>query len=126
MSTPHPPSSPVGSVEQSEPAWNPGGRNLSYINKAGRRRIGLIGFLLSIILNLSSNLVAMPITSFTLGTWQVHRLKWKTDLIERYSKNLKEEPMILPSNLGYHSIFEIVIELGINLLRIIMIIDLFL
>lgn len=48
MSTPHPPTSSSGTVEQTEPAWNPGGRNLSYINKTGRRKFGVIGVLLSL------------------------------------------------------------------------------
>ena len=47
MSSPHPPSfQGSGPAEQAEPAWNPGGRNRSYINRAGARRIGVIGFLL--------------------------------------------------------------------------------
>ena len=53
MSTPHPPSSPTaGPSEQLEPAWNPGGRNLSYINKTGRRKFGVIGILLGPVPNL--------------------------------------------------------------------------
>src|SRR5579859_7554746 len=43
----------------------------------------------------------MPITSFALGTWQVYRLKWKKGLIERYTKNLQEPPIILPKDVGY-------------------------
>ena len=106
MSTPHPPTSGVGATaEQIEPAWNPGGKNLSYINKTGRRKLGVIGVLLS---NFSPPppptmlmIVAMPITSFALGTWQVYRLKWKKELIERYSNNLRQPPIILPKDVGY-------------------------
>lgn len=52
-SSPHPPAAPTSSVEQVEPAWNPGGRNLSYINKTGGKKLGVIGILLC---TLSSNL----------------------------------------------------------------------
>jgi surfeit locus 1 family protein len=45
----------------------------------------------------------MPITSFALGTWQIYRLKWKKGLIERYSENLRQEPIILPTDIGYPS-----------------------
>jgi len=47
MTSPHPPSAPAsGPAEQIEPAWNPGGRSLSYINRAGSRKLGVIGVLL--------------------------------------------------------------------------------
>jgi hypothetical protein len=49
MSAPHPPTSGVGATrQQAEPAWNPGGKNLSYINKTGRGKFGFIGVLLRI------------------------------------------------------------------------------
>ena len=43
---------------------------------------------------------AMPIISFALGCWQVHRLQWKTDLIAKCENNLAA-PVIpeLPPNL---------------------------
>jgi SURF1 family len=103
MSSPHPPSSQPGPTEQLEPAWNPGGRHLSYINKTGRRKIGVIGFLLSFLpLRLKAPLtsVAMPVTSFALGTWQVYRLQWKKELIDRYSENLRKPAIILPRDVG--------------------------
>ena len=43
----------------------------------------------------------MPVTSFALGTWQVYRLKWKKELIERYTENLQQPPIILPKDVGY-------------------------
>ena len=119
MSSPHPPSSPnAGPSESVEPAWNPGGRNLSYINRTGRRKLGVVGVLLSSspqppkppfsapadFMGTMLILVAMPITSFALGTWQIYRLKWKKGLIERYSENLRQEPIILPSDIGYPSL----------------------
>jgi len=45
--------------------------------------------------------VAMPITSFALGTWQVYRLQWKKGLIEKYSNNLAKPPIILPKDVRY-------------------------
>jgi hypothetical protein len=57
----------------------------------------------------------MPITSFALGTWQVYRLKWKKGLIERYSENLRQPPIILPKDVGFErSLYEA--DLGIILL----------
>jgi len=44
--------------------------------------------------------VAMPVTSFALGTWQVYRLQWKKGLIEKYSNNLNQPPIILPKDVG--------------------------
>ena len=55
MSSPHPPTSATGAVEQIEPAWNPGGKSLSYINKTGRRKFGVIGVLLSFSPSLNSS-----------------------------------------------------------------------
>jgi SURF1 family len=103
MSKPHPPTSGVSStVEHAEPAWNPGGKNLSYINKTGRKKLGVIGVILSLFPSRSLLIeVAMPITSFALGTWQVYRLKWKKSLIERYSENLRQPPIILPKDVGF-------------------------
>lgn len=49
----------------------------------------------------SLTIVAMPITAFALGTWQVYRLKWKKGLIERYSENLGKDAIILPKDVGY-------------------------
>jgi surfeit locus 1 family protein len=49
-------------------------------------------------------LVAMPITSFALGTWQVYRLQWKKDLIDKYSNNLRQPAIILPKDVGDHTV----------------------
>lgn len=38
-------------------------------------------------------LVAMPITAFALGTWQVQRRKWKIALIEENSEKLAKDPL---------------------------------
>ncbi|KAF8455128.1 COX1 assembly protein [Terfezia claveryi] len=41
-------------------------------------------------------LALIPIISFALGCWQVHRLNWKTDLIARYEDRLILPPLPLP------------------------------
>lgn len=38
----------------------------------------------------------IPITAFALGTWQVLRLGWKTDLIARFEDRLIRKPLPLP------------------------------
>lgn len=38
----------------------------------------------------------IPITAFVLGTWQVQRLGWKTDLIARFEDRLVRDPLPLP------------------------------
>lgn len=38
----------------------------------------------------------IPITAFVLGTWQVQRLKWKTDLIAKCEDRLARPPLPLP------------------------------
>lgn len=38
----------------------------------------------------------MPVTAFVLGTWQVKRLGWKTDLIAKCEDRLVRDPMPLP------------------------------
>ncbi|MCJ1427427.1 surf-like protein [Sticta canariensis] len=46
----------------------------------------------------NANAVAalIPITAFALGTWQVLRLGWKTDLIARFEDRLIRKPLPLP------------------------------
>lgn len=38
----------------------------------------------------------IPITAFCLGTWQVQRLDWKTNLIAKYEDRLVRDPLPLP------------------------------
>ena len=38
----------------------------------------------------------IPITAFALGTWQVFRLEWKTELIAKYEDRLIRDPLPLP------------------------------
>ncbi|PHH66401.1 hypothetical protein CDD81_7456 [Ophiocordyceps australis] len=41
-------------------------------------------------------LVLIPLTAFALGTWQVQRLGWKTDLIAKLEDRLVRPPLPLP------------------------------
>ncbi|KKY28984.1 putative cox1 assembly protein shy1 [Diplodia seriata] len=41
-------------------------------------------------------LALIPITAFALGTWQVQRLGWKTDLLARLEDRLIQPPLPLP------------------------------
>ncbi|OJJ61317.1 hypothetical protein ASPSYDRAFT_43258 [Aspergillus sydowii CBS 593.65] len=41
-------------------------------------------------------LALIPIISFALGTWQIQRLDWKTNLIAKYEDRLVREPLPLP------------------------------
>ena len=38
----------------------------------------------------------IPITAFALGTWQVFRLEWKTELIAKFEDRLIRDPLPLP------------------------------
>lgn len=38
----------------------------------------------------------IPLTAFALGTWQIERLGWKTDLIARFEDRLIRPPLPLP------------------------------
>lgn len=40
--------------------------------------------------------VLIPITAFALGTWQVFRLQWKTELITKYEDRILRTPLRLP------------------------------
>ncbi|KAL2112804.1 hypothetical protein VUR80DRAFT_6375 [Thermomyces stellatus] len=44
-------------------------------------------------------LALIPITAFALGTWQVQRLKWKTDLIAKLEDRLIRPPLPLPPHI---------------------------
>jgi len=49
---------------------------------------------------LNPTLVALgliPVLTFALGTWQVQRLKWKVDLIDKLSEKLQRDPIQLPN-----------------------------
>ncbi|KAL4885025.1 SURF1 family-domain-containing protein [Aspergillus karnatakaensis] len=41
-------------------------------------------------------LALIPIISFALGTWQIQRLDWKTNLIAKYEDRLVRDPLPLP------------------------------
>ncbi|KAI1463670.1 SURF1-domain-containing protein [Daldinia caldariorum] len=41
-------------------------------------------------------LAIIPVTAFVLGTWQVQRLGWKTDLIAKFEDRIVRDPLPLP------------------------------
>ncbi|KAL9126590.1 MAG: hypothetical protein Q9217_004382 [Psora testacea] len=41
-------------------------------------------------------LLLIPITAFALGTWQVFRLQWKTELITKFEDRILKPPLPLP------------------------------
>lgn len=41
-------------------------------------------------------LIAIPVTAFALGTWQVQRLQWKTDLLAKLEDRIIKPPLPLP------------------------------
>ncbi|KAI4870304.1 SURF1-domain-containing protein [Hypoxylon rubiginosum] len=41
-------------------------------------------------------LAAIPVTAFLLGTWQVQRLGWKTELVARLEDRIVRDPLPLP------------------------------
>ncbi|KAI1811670.1 SURF1 family protein [Poronia punctata] len=41
-------------------------------------------------------LALIPVTAFALGTWQVQRLGWKSELIARFEDRLVQDPLPLP------------------------------
>jgi cytochrome oxidase assembly protein ShyY1 len=46
----------------------------------------------------------IPVTAFALGTWQIQRLKWKTDLIAKCEDRLVRPPLPLPPRIDASAI----------------------
>ncbi|PHH85955.1 hypothetical protein CDD83_10945 [Cordyceps sp. RAO-2017] len=44
-------------------------------------------------------LVLIPVTAFALGTWQVQRLSWKTELLAKLEDRLVRDPLPLPPHI---------------------------
>ncbi|PKS09367.1 hypothetical protein jhhlp_003981 [Lomentospora prolificans] len=44
-------------------------------------------------------LALIPVTAFALGTWQVKRLQWKTDLLAKLEDRLTRDPLPLPPHI---------------------------
>lgn len=44
-------------------------------------------------------LVCVPLLTFGLGTWQVQRLKWKTNLIQDLDHKMRLDPITLPKSI---------------------------
>ena len=69
--------------------------------KSGRRHgpgLIILGSCIRIVILPSSadDAALIPITAFALGTWQVSRLGWKTELIARFEDRLIRPPLPLP------------------------------
>jgi len=45
-------------------------------------------------------LAVIPVTAFALGSWQVQRLGWKTELLARFEDRLVRDPLPLPPQLN--------------------------
>ena len=41
-------------------------------------------------------LLIIPFTTFGLGTWQIFRLRWKVDLIDRLQRKMLKSPVPIP------------------------------
>lgn len=65
----------------------------------GRRAPSTLGSL-----RIDPALALIPITAFALGTWQVFRLGWKTELIARFEDRLIKPPLPLPSRIDPEAI----------------------
>lgn len=55
---------------------------------------------------LRSLVAAIPLTAFALGSWQVQRLAWKSDLIARFEDRLVREPLPLPPSIDPNAIHD--------------------
>ncbi|CAL3968174.1 unnamed protein product [Diplocarpon coronariae] len=51
-------------------------------------------------------LALIPLTAFALGTWQVHRLDWKSKLIAKFEDRLVRDPLPLPPHIDPDAIHE--------------------
>ncbi|KAK8074914.1 surfeit locus 1 [Apiospora hydei] len=51
-------------------------------------------------------LAIIPVTAFLLGSWQVQRLGWKTDLIAKFEDRLVREPLPLPPRIDPDAIHD--------------------
>ncbi|RUP46121.1 hypothetical protein BC936DRAFT_147340 [Jimgerdemannia flammicorona] len=46
-------------------------------------------------------LMTVPLITFGLGTWQVQRLRWKTDLIAQLEERMSKAAIPLPKRIRY-------------------------
>ncbi len=51
-------------------------------------------------------LAIIPITAFALGTWQVQRLGWKTELIAKFEDRILRDPLPLPPHIDPNAIHD--------------------
>lgn len=48
----------------------------------------------------------IPLTAFVLGSWQIQRLYWKTELMARFEDRLVRDPLPLPLNIDPDAVKE--------------------
>ncbi|KAG5982280.1 hypothetical protein E4U43_006464, partial [Claviceps pusilla] len=86
--------------QQQQPADDPNFQSIldapPRIVRAGRRRHGPGLLLLALI----------PLTAFALGTWQVQRLGWKSNLIAKFEDRLVRDPLPLPPTIDPSAIHD--------------------
>ncbi|KAG5983273.1 hypothetical protein E4U55_000351 [Claviceps digitariae] len=86
--------------QQQQPADDPNFQSIldapPQIVRAGGRRHGPGLILLALI----------PLTAFALGTWQVQRLGWKTNLIAKLEDRLVRQPLPLPPTIDPSAIHD--------------------
>ena len=51
-----------------------------------------------------SYMQAIPILTFCLGSWQIHRRKWKLNLMEEVERKFRQEPRDLPTKYVFNPI----------------------
>lgn len=56
--------------------------------------------------NLTFPVALIPITAFALGTWQVQRLGWKSELIAKFEDRLIRDPLPLPPHIDPDAIHD--------------------
>jgi surfeit locus 1 family protein len=101
----------------SNPADQPGFKSIldqpPVLVRAGQKKHGPGLLILSsslassqLLTMLTYNLVAIPLTAFALGTWQVKRLQWKTELMAKLEDRILKEPLPLPPHVDPKAIEE--------------------
>ena len=59
-----------------------------------------------VLTDIVSSSAIIPITAFALGTWQVQRLGWKSELIAKFEDRLVRDPLPLPPHIDPDAIHD--------------------